>query len=63
MLSLHKSIIKNLNSLGEDSVMTIKYLKMEVNSSSLTLYVMELENGLYALMCEPGTEIFNARFV
>ena len=38
-LSLHKSIIKNLNSLGDDSVKTIKYLKIEVHLSSLMLYV------------------------
>ena len=39
VFSFHKSISKNLNGLGDDSVMTIKYLKMEVHSSSLTLYV------------------------
>ena len=32
-------MIKQLDSLGDDSFMTIKYLKMEVHSSSLTLYV------------------------
>ena len=31
--------MKNLNSLGDDSVMMIKYLKMEVHSSSLAIYV------------------------
>ena len=32
-------MIKQLDSSGDDSFMTIKYLKMEVHSSSLTLYV------------------------
>ena len=32
-------MIKQLDSSGDDSFMTIKYLKMEVHSSSLAIYV------------------------